>query len=220
MRIPTIEQDIQAYTEKVEARRIECSLSICPRCSATHVEFKLHDVRERTFLYVAERLVKTLISLLPRWKCILCRKTFTDYPPFAVRYKRYVKQVVIESCGSYLEDESATYKDGVCKHGLPIFHDCDEEDPDDRVLAPSTLHRWVTWFGGLNETLRKALGLLDKLDSGILRKVFPVPSRKYRSPPRRTLLEDGRKLFAAEVEYRSFFGVSIFPRLAMGCGWR
>ena len=217
MRIPTIEQDVQAYTEKVEARRIECSLSTCPRCSASPGEFTLHDVRKRTFLYVVERLIKKVDSLLPRWKCPLCGETFTDYPPFAVRYKRYVKHAMMEYCGSYLENERATYENGVCKHGMPIFHDCD--DPGERGLAPSTLYRWITWFGGLEETLRKALGLLGKLDSGILRKVFPVPSRKYRSPPRRTLLEDARKLFAVEVEYRSLFGVSIFPRLAIGCGW-
>lgn len=215
-----IEQEIQIYTEKVEKRQIGCDLDGCPRCEGHPDFFKIHDVRERTFLVVVERLVRTILSLLLRWKCPLCGKTFTDYPPFALRCKRYVRRTVVESGRRYVEEDRMTYREGVLKHGLPIFRDCDEREIDDRALAPSSLHRWITSLGSLAETLRAALGLLGSKGSGIFRKVFPVSPRKYRTEGRKAILEDCLRLLLAEEEYRSLFGVSIFPRLATACLWK
>ena len=219
--ISPIEEEIQAHTEKVKTRQIRCDLEVCPRCEGVPGFFNLHDVRERTFLVIFDRLVRTILSLLPRWKCPLCGKTFTGYPPFAVRYKRYVRETVMESSRRYVEDDRMTYREGVCKNCLPIFHDCEAEDEiDDRTLAPSTLHRWITTLGGLAETLRASLKLIGSKSSGIFRKVFPASSRKHRTEDRKALLEDCLRLLLAEEEYSSLFGVSIFPRLATACLWK
>jgi len=218
--VSRIEEEIQAHTEKVKTRQISCDLGACPRCGEHPDFFNLHDVRERTFLVVVERLVRTILSLLPRWKCPLCGKTFTGYPPFAVRYKRYVRQTVMESGRRYVEEDRMTYREGVRKNDLPIFRDGEEEKIDDRALAPSTLHRWITSLGSLAETLRAALELLGSKGSGIFRKVFPVSPRKYRTEGRKAILEDCLRLLLAEEEYRSLFGVSIFPRLATACLWQ
>jgi hypothetical protein len=227
-----LEQDIQAYTEKVQDGPIPCQIDTCPHCRQSPPCFHLHDVRPRRFLVVVERLVRTVLSLLVRWKCPLCSKTFTAYPSFALPYKRYVRPVIMEASQRYLDDDRLTYRQGVCQHdatdsrgspppgaALPIFREGSGEAIDERALAASTLHRWITTLGHFPQTLHAALRLLAGRDASLHRQVDPIPAAKYRSEARRVLLQDCLRLLRVQKPYRCLFGVSIFPRLATTHGW-
>jgi len=228
--IAAIEQQIKNYTQKVIQGQVRCSVKICPRCEQQPDFFKRHDVRQRQFLVIVERLVVKAVSFLVRMKCTLCGKTFTEYPSFAFPYKRYVSQEIMERTLRYLQDDTMTYEratlaqNTVATRGrsppgqpLPIFHPDPVKAPR---LATSTIHRWVTTLGGLTQTLRAATNLLLEKDTDIHRLCFDVPARKYRSPQRRCLLQDGLRLFHAEAQCRVLFNRSIFPELGIRHGWQ
>jgi hypothetical protein len=145
-------------------------------------------------------------------------------------YKRYVSQEIMERTLCYLQDDTMTYartaltQNTIATRGrsppgqpLPIFH----PDPGKASrLAASTIHRWVTTLGGLTKTLRAATNLLLEKDTDIHRLCVDVPARKYRSPQRRSLLQDGLRLFHAEAQCHVLFNRSIFPELAIRYGWQ
>lgn len=228
--VATIEQEIKSYTQKVIKGQVRCSVKICPRCEQQPDFFKRHDVRQRQFLVIVERLVVKTVSFLVRMKCTLCGKTFTEYPSFALPYKRYVSQEIMERALCYLQDDTMTYaraamtQNTIATRGrsppgrpLPIFH----PDPGKASrLAASTIHRWVTTLGGLTKTLRAATNLLLEKDTDIHRLCVDVPARKYRSPQRRSLLQAVLRLFHAEARCQVLFNRSIFPDLAIRYGWQ
>ena len=228
--VATIEQEIKNYTQKVIKGQVRCSVKVCPRCEQKPDLFRRHDVRQRQFLVIVERLVVKAVSFLVRMKCTLCGKTFTQYPSFALPYKRYVSQEIMERTLSYLQDETMTYEratlaqEAVAIRGrsppgqpLPIFHPDPVKVPR---LAASTIHRWVTTMGGLQKTLRAATNLLLEKDTDIHRLCFDVPAGKYRSRHRRSLLQDCLKLFHVEARYRVLFNHSIFPELGIRHCWQ
>jgi hypothetical protein len=221
--IPGILEEIQIYTESVRKGKIHCGVKICRTCGKAPCEFKLHERRKRTFLVVLERLVHRLPSLLPRWKCPLCKGSFTLYPDFALPRKRYVRQSVFQFSQRYLDEDRTSYRKAAKEQGLPVFyHGESEKTIDDRTLAHSTLHRWLTFFASLTRTVREALRLVKAKSpgSGIFRKILPVPPWKFQSEERKRALDTCQRLFAAEREYRAIFEISIFPRLATSCCWR
>lgn len=149
----------------------------------------------------------------------MCGKTFTLPPSFGMRNKRYVNQVVLEYGIRYLEEEQMTYRKGIRKEGLPIFHAGDqEEEIDDRSLAPSTLYRWLTTLGNLGQAVRAAGKLLESKATDLHRDPLVVFPPKYRSKERKGILEECLLLFRVEREWRFHFKVSAFPRLATGWG--
>jgi hypothetical protein len=222
MSVHPLRARIQAYTEKVRAKDIHCSLDRCPRCTLESV-FKRHDRRKRTFLLIVGDLVERVDSLLTRWKCVLCERTFSLYPSFALPHKHYVRPTIFERGQSYLDDEDASYRRAIQIEGMPVFYAGESEERiDERTLAPSTLYRWLTSLGGLERTVREALRLIRSASpkATIFRTTYPVPPRKYRSPERKKRLQLGRQLFETERVYRPLFGASIFPHLATACAFR
>jgi hypothetical protein len=220
--VPGILEEIQTYTERVRKGEVHCGVDTCPVCREAPAAFKLHERRERTFLAVVERLVHKVLSLLPRWKCPLCKTTFTLYPDFALPRKRYVRESVSRLTERYLADDRTSYRKAVKEQGLPVFYDGESEGMiDERTLAHSTLHRWLTFFSSLERTLREALRLVKAKSpgSGIFREVLPVPAWKFRSEERKRALDTSQRLFQAEREYQAIFKISIFPRLATSCSW-
>jgi len=161
-----------------------------------------------------------------------CGKTFTDYPPFALPHKRFVKSQILERSLLYLQDPTMTYQQATCelvlgrangrsppRQPLPVFYP-DPEQATSRGLAPSTVHRWITTLGSLKKTLQAATSLLLDKDAGIHRQAVDVAARKYRSQERKNRLQDTLRLFHAEAAYRAWFGCSIFPYLATICLWQ
>jgi len=218
--LPPIEEAIQAYTRAVEKGEVRCDVEVCLRCGKRPGIFKLKDRRTRSFCFIFERSVRKLQSFLCRWKCALCRKTFTLYPPFALPRKRYVLEDVLNTSRRYVEKEALSYRKVVKVRGMPVFHG--SEDADDlRVFSHSTPHRWLGFLATLVTTTREALRLVRQKSpsSGVFRKIEPIAPWKYRSDDRRRVLQDARRLLVAEAEYRVLFGVSVFPRFATVCAW-
>jgi hypothetical protein len=231
--------EIQRYTQSVENGTFACRLDACPCCEGHPEGFTRHDRRRRIFLVILERIIKKIFSFLTRWKCPLCGHTFTVYPPFALRHKRYVRQTVLELGARYvIEDggtrpqsgarrtpERMTYRKAVTEDRMPIFHETTGEGADeDRVpvLNHSTLHRWLTSLSKLARTLSAALRLIREKDStsDVFRRLFPIHPLKFRSEARRKELQICQRLFEAAEEYERLFVASLFPHLATACGWQ
>jgi len=67
-----------------------------------------HGVRSRLFLVLVEAVILRVWSHLTRWKCPLCRRSFTLYPDFALPFKRHVLTFILERCAAYVEDRART----------------------------------------------------------------------------------------------------------------
>ena len=214
-------EGIREYGRQATCGEISCALDRCPRCKAEPLRFKWHGVRKRLFVVFVDWVVRRACSYLTRWKCPLCNRTFTLYPPFALPFKRYVLDFIQARCAAYARDEARTYREGVEEEGKAISH----EDPDGGAeLWPSTLWRWVDSLGRFDVTLRQALNLIKQKDpsTGLFRALGRIQIRagKFRSEARKTLLIRCRELALAEGVYGSLFSASFFPDLATRCGWR
>jgi hypothetical protein len=172
------------------------------------------------FLVFAAEVIRRVWSYLTRWKCPLCRRTFTVYPAFALPFKRYVLPFIFARCTAYVADVVRTYRDGVNEAGSPISH----EDADAGMeLWPSTLWRWVARLGQLPVTVRQALNLIKQKDpsTDVFRALgrLRIRAGKFRSEARKRLLQRGRELVTVDQEYARLFTASVFPDLAARCGF-
>jgi hypothetical protein len=200
------------------------------------VFFRLHEIRRRTFWVLICATVHTIVSCLSRWKCSHCGRTFTWYPAFALRHKRYVLPQILKRSQAYVEQPDQSYRQGVREQGKSVFHarsegeeitaaSSEQAKEHERVLAlaPSTLYRWVSTLGALGQTLRRALSLIQQARParGLVRELagFRVAPGKYRSQARQGVLHACRCLCVTEGVYAAVFGVSIFPHLATACHW-
>ena len=181
--------------------------------------FQCHGVRARVFLVVGA-VVERVASYVTRWKCPLCGRTFTLYPPFAVPFKRYVLGVIQARCARYVEDSVCSYRSGVREAGMPI---CYEDADSGTELQPSTLWRWVSSLGSMPATACAALDVIKQKDpaTGIFRELgtVHVAARKYRSEGRRRVLMGCLELVSIDRVYAALFEVSVFPELATAHGW-
>ena len=189
----------------------------CPKCKGTHDDFKLHECRHRLFYVVIDSLVHTVESFLARWKCFLCRATFTAYPEYALPYKRYVKDFCVFLDGEYLEKDAATYKNITSTIGYTT----QTQKIDERKLVGSTVWRWLGFFGSLKDTLRNAFDIIRQAapNSTVFRQMSPIHPKKYRSEERKIVLEQAFQLFTADAEFQDILGHSIFPDLATKTCW-
>lgn len=221
--VASIRDEIQTHTASVLHGADTCPFRDCPRCHKQPKGFSRHDSRRRTILCVIEGIVHRFLTRLARWMCPLCGHTFSVYPRFVFRHKRYVAGTVLDKSATYVEDHAATYRSTIKEDGLPIAYDARPGSPDDgRQLAPSTLHRWLTTLGGLSETLRHAFAVIKAADPAttVFRRALPVIAPwKYRSERRRLRLRTAATLLQTGREYRALFGVPIFPHFATTGGW-
>jgi hypothetical protein len=169
----------------------------------------------------AAEVIRRVWSYLTRWKCPLCKRTFTVYPDFALPFKRYALPLIVARCAAYVEDGVRTYRDGVKEAGQPMSH----EDADGGAqLWPSTLWRWVDRLGRFPVTVRQALNLIKQKDpsTDLFRALghLRIRAGTFRSEARKRLLQGCRELVTADREYARLFSVSVFPELATRCGFR
>jgi hypothetical protein len=220
--VAPVPDEIQRHTDSVLSRNDACPFTDCPVCHQRPAGFSRHDVRRRSLLCVIEGIVSKLVTFLVRWLCPLCSRTFTVYPRFMLRYKRYVADTVLDKSTTYVGDHAASYRGTIKEGPLPIAYDATAGSPDDgRQLAHSTLHRWLTTLGGLRETLRNAFAALKAACPGtnVFRVVPVIAPRKYRSQPRRLRLQTAATLLRVDREFTAAFTASVFPRFATRCGW-
>ena len=123
-----------------------------------------------------------------RWRCPRCRKTFTDYPPFACPYKAYTLPQITERAAKYVNSTATSYRKGVRSANRPIYYEKtpvgksaqqhrSEEILSLAIVAHSSLFHWVTALG------RDALRQPEPPHAD-----FAPASRKYTSEPRRSIL--------------------------------
>lgn len=231
--VPSIAEEIEAHNERCRSGGATCGLTTCPTCKQSPKEFKRHDERERSFRLVVETLVHTVLSFLLRWKCPLCGDKFTDYPPFALPHKRYVRQTIVESVRAYVEDKDevqakprpgrgtgerprSTYrKIASMKDGRPLaYQGADGNTLDPRALSHSTIHRWVSCLGREASALKAAViqRIMAVSSASTIHRLRPaIHPGKYRSETRRGLIEDTFIFFRACAEHRVRTGDAFFP---------
>lgn len=180
---------ITKYSAAVRQQSRECRTSTCPHCgfaAADDRRFKLHARRDRIFFVIIGAYVRALQVCLPRWRCPACHKTFTEYPNFALPYRRYLSPQIRQCAWNYMTQADVDYRKVVCQSNLPIFHGDDfgsapdaatEESDNTRALAHTSPFRWITCLAcETDDTPRN------------LTSDFELSRIKYRSAFRRSLL--------------------------------
>ncbi len=147
---------IAAHSAGVRKGNHRCSLSYCPHCGwapEPTVFFRRHAFRQRQFLVINGRYIHAVGGLLARWRCPFCRRTFTEYPAFALPYKRYAVSQIAPRALQYVENDGISYRKGVLQSYLPIFYwinpsgDAASYGTGESVLAHTTLYHWVSSLG-------------------------------------------------------------------------
>ena len=148
--------EIAAHSARVRKGNHRCSLSCCPHCGRAPeptLFFRRHALRQRKFLVIQGRYVHGVEGLLARWRCPFCRRTFTEYPPFALPFKRYAVSQIAPRALDYVEEDGVSYRKAVLETFMPIFHWFDPvaeahvREGGEPVLAHTTLYRWVSTLG-------------------------------------------------------------------------
>lgn len=214
-----IEIEIQRHTASVKSCMIDPPKGCCPRCSEQPTTFKRHDCRVRFFRFIVESFVHVVESLLIRWKCGICGRTFTDYPSFAFPHKRYVLMDIERFSRDYVEHEQQTYRQTASHNDMPIGYEERDGIIDECWFSHTTPWRWIGRLGAMKNTAAEARHLIRQKDSNssIFREVFPVSPRKYQSLERKLLLQGARALLRAQEEFCRLFGHKIFPYFATIC---
>jgi hypothetical protein len=221
--VSPIEKIIRKHTNAVISGKTITPQGPCPRCFEKPETFKEHDCRDRSFRFIVGNFVQVIFSLLLRWKCPICDKTFTDYPFFALPHKRYTLMDIERLCKDYIENEKQTYLKAASHDGMRIGYQGSDSKDEDRLLEPSTLWRWIGYLGAMKKTINQALHLLTQKasSSSILPQKPPIPQGKYRSAHRKSILQNARTLLRACQEFHcpiTRFDFACFPHLATnGC---
>jgi len=179
--------------------------------------FAKHDCAPRKFrvrLYdptLDDIVIAVFDSWRVRFRCPDCRKTFTEYPPFALPHKRFVQQDVLAKALGYLQDPQATYRTAVHERRLPAGYCQDGKGQ----LSHSTVWRWLSGLGSWRTLVQKATGLILEEDptADVHRQQFSIACFKVRSERRRKLLQQAARLFHVAEIFSRTFGVSLFTHL-------
>jgi hypothetical protein len=184
--------------------------------------FTKHDCAGREFRVRVfdPQLDEFVVEVIPSWRvrfrCSHCHAGFTECPPFALPYKRFVKQELLAKAQNYLAqqqaDEPTTYRESIREQRVPLS--C-ANDQNGRQLSPVTLWRWLSWLASLKHLVQRATQLVLQKDprANLHRPCCPVPLAKVRSPERRRTLEQATlTLHAADVLYQCF-GVSLITQM-------
>jgi hypothetical protein len=208
--------------QEVLQKKLPKDLLLCKNCYANTREFKLHEKKDRLFYVVIDNIVEKINGLLGRWKCAICKTTFTHYPDFAIPYKNYVKENIFSFCKAYLENDTATYASVVKHENCAIGYETSFFDGKDLAqLEGSSVWRWIDFLGSLDKTINNACGLIKERSPTcpVFREIQPVIRRKYRSKKRRKLLEQCFRFFNVKEYFKKLFSSSILPEFAIKNCW-
>ena len=169
-------------------------------------------------------LVEVIESWRVRFRCRHCRKTFTEYPPFALPHKRFVKQDVLGRALKYLSAERtptcpATYRYATWECRGPLSY---AEDQEGRQFSHSTIWRWLSWLGSLKDLMQQATQLILQKDpqANLHWKPHPIANHKVCSEERRKTLEQAAGMLDVVETFSLLFGVSLFTHLGTGLAVR
>lgn len=211
-------EQIQRHTEQVQKGTVTCGLAPCSRCGLSSEFFTRHENRKRNFYIVLKQMVELVIGLLPRWKCPGCKKTATDYPDFALPYKRYTLPTIQGFSQGYLQDPSASYRGLIDSCPLPYEIKADFDTDREPMMEHSTIHRWISTLGSYSRLVQNATDLMVQADptTSLCRDLagLKVHPGKYMSSARKQTLLTCFKLIGILPIYQSIFQASLFPKLA------
>jgi len=219
--LPTVGllEQIEDYNRRVSRNLITCILPPCPRCHVCADQFKRHELRKRQFNVIVDQVIHTVTGLLIRWVCHGCGKTFSQYPAFALPYKRYLLPDMIQYAERYLETEDMTYAQLVRKWAAGYQRTCEDESQ----LWPSTIHRWITTLGALPGILARTQQLIRQKNPSAAAarhlSQLTVSSRKFITDMRRHILVGCRQILFIERLFRETFDTSVFAKVAPVCGY-
>lgn len=131
-----------------------------------------------------------------------------------------------EKAKEYLGTDTS-YRQVVQHQGMPILYDDREANsiPAGKEgvpgLAASTVWRWLSWLGSLENLLREASQLIRRKapSSTLHREPWPMPTGKYRSDARRQTLQRAAECLVVESLFRDLFEQEMFPHFATAHGW-
>ena len=208
--ISKIERTINTHTEKALSSSPDTPQGPCPRCEEDVESYKLHERRPRDFRCIVDHLVKIIESILLRWDCPVCGKSFTDYPPFAMPYKRYCADNISDISSEYLCDQ-----DGISYRKIvyTIIYEGNEGADQGKSLSHTTVWHWVGYLSTLRQVKHSAVAQL-KFYPGtwmpeLLLSICPT---KYRSLKRKYQLQHAGVLLQAGKLVKKLFKKNIFPR--------
>jgi hypothetical protein len=217
-----VRREVKDYNDAVSNGSFVCQRDACPGCLGSP-DFARHDCARRQFrirvfdLRLDEFVVEVVPSWRVRFRCRPCQKVFTEYPPFALPHKRFVKQDVLAKALNYLADQqpdgqAATYRESVRDKRVPPGY---ANNNKGRQLSHVTLWRWLSWLGSLKNLVQRATQLVLQKDpqADLHRKSCPVAHGKTRSPQRRQTLEQATMTLHAADAFPRYFGVSLFTHL-------
>ncbi len=139
-------------------------------------------------------------------------------------HKQYAGLLVREKARDYLGTDTS-YRKVTQEQGMPLLYDDRDKKSagKDGVpgLAPSTVWRWLSWLGSLENVLREAYQLTRQKAPGnaLHRETWPVSARKYRSETRRQILQRATQCLVIEPLFRELFDQEMFPNFATAHGW-
>lgn len=205
---------IKAYQDQLGKGKIKPeNLPPCSRCELESVYFKEHAFRERIFLVIIEMIIQTINCSLVRFKCPGCGKTVTWYPEFAIPYKRYTISAVTDFSEAYVKNNKKTYETArQVDHTYPAYPE------DGKMLAPSSIHHFITSLSGFENIKSRAIELILQKDpiSDICRKLgqIEINRQKYKSERRKDQLKRCLEFFNIAGAFERAFGISVFTNLA------
>jgi len=76
-------------------------------------------------------------------------------------------------------------------------------------------------MGGHKRTTREALRVIREANpnAALHREAWSISPKKYRSEPRRQVLEKALELLVTEKIFQRQFNRLLFPHFATACGW-
>jgi len=193
-----LRQQIKDFNQAVIELSFRCSCEACPRCKKKAPIFARHDVSPRQFRLREGDLIYILDSWRVRFRCQDCRSVFTEYPPFALPYKRFAKPVLVEHAKSYLEQDQS-YRQTVRGTHTPVGYDGPKGQQQGQQLSRSTVWKWLAWLGRLKETLQRATSLVLERDpqANPARDVPPISAKKFCLSARHDVLHFAARLLGA-----------------------
>lgn len=130
-----------------------------------------------------------------------------------------MSQVVCDRSRAFLGTEQS-YRDSVRLQGRAVVYDDRQDEQLGReaaALAPSTVWRWLSWWGDrLQEVFQELRQLIRARtpSSTLHRESWSVSPYKYRSETRRLTLQRAVEGLVVAEFFQQLFGKAIFPRFA------
>ena len=66
--------------------------------------------------------MRSLCVTTIRWRCPVCRKTFTPPPPGMLPHKHYASKEMRERASRYIEEHALSYRGSAQESNMLIFH--------------------------------------------------------------------------------------------------